>query len=67
MSPNIVRIAIFGTIESGWGRFFRAPSWSQRSAWKREGKRVVFTNGCYDLLHPVTSACSKARARSATC
>lgn len=24
----------------------------QRSEWKRAGKRVVFTNGCYDLLHP---------------
>ncbi len=24
----------------------------QRAVWKREGKRVVFTNGCYDLLHP---------------
>ena len=23
-----------------------------RAAWKREGKTVVFTNGCYDLLHP---------------
>jgi D-glycero-beta-D-manno-heptose 1-phosphate adenylyltransferase len=23
-----------------------------RSIWKRDGKRVVFTNGCYDLLHP---------------
>ena len=23
-----------------------------RAAWKCEGKRVVFTNGCYDLLHP---------------
>ncbi len=20
--------------------------------WRREGKRVVFTNGCFDLLHP---------------
>ncbi len=20
--------------------------------WKREGKRIVFTNGCFDLLHP---------------
>lgn len=20
--------------------------------WKREGRRVVFTNGCFDLLHP---------------
>ena len=24
----------------------------QRAQWKREGRRVVFTNGCYDLLHP---------------
>jgi len=24
----------------------------QRAIWKKEGKRVVFTNGCYDLLHP---------------
>jgi rfaE bifunctional protein nucleotidyltransferase chain/domain len=23
-----------------------------RAAWKQEGKRVVFTNGCYDILHP---------------
>lgn len=25
---------------------------SQRQHWKAEGKTVVFTNGCYDLLHP---------------
>lgn len=24
----------------------------QRAQWKREGKKVVFTNGCYDILHP---------------
>jgi len=24
----------------------------QRAVWKREGKTVVLTNGCYDLLHP---------------
>jgi rfaE bifunctional protein nucleotidyltransferase chain/domain len=24
----------------------------QRRQWKIEGKTVVFTNGCYDLLHP---------------
>lgn len=24
----------------------------ERQKWKREGKRVIFTNGCYDLLHP---------------
>ena len=23
-----------------------------RAQWKAEGKKVVFTNGCYDLLHP---------------
>ena len=23
-----------------------------RAAWKRDGKKVVFTNGCYDVLHP---------------
>jgi D-beta-D-heptose 7-phosphate kinase/D-beta-D-heptose 1-phosphate adenosyltransferase len=23
-----------------------------RAEWKRDGQRVVFTNGCYDLLHP---------------
>jgi rfaE bifunctional protein nucleotidyltransferase chain/domain len=23
-----------------------------RRNWKKQGKRVVFTNGCYDLLHP---------------
>jgi D-glycero-beta-D-manno-heptose 1-phosphate adenylyltransferase len=24
----------------------------RRRTWKAEGKSVVFTNGCYDLLHP---------------
>jgi len=24
----------------------------QRAQWRRQGKRVVFTNGCYDILHP---------------
>jgi rfaE bifunctional protein nucleotidyltransferase chain/domain len=24
----------------------------QRAEWKESGKTVVFTNGCYDLLHP---------------
>lgn len=23
-----------------------------RAEWKRAGRKVVFTNGCYDLLHP---------------
>ena len=25
---------------------------SARAKWKRAGKKVVFTNGCYDVLHP---------------
>jgi len=25
---------------------------AQRRAWKQSGQTVVFTNGCYDLLHP---------------
>ena len=35
------------------GRFYtREQLISARAEWKREGKIVVFTNGCYDLLHP---------------
>jgi D-glycero-beta-D-manno-heptose 1-phosphate adenylyltransferase len=35
------------------GRFYSRPELvAQRARWKREGRRVVFTNGCYDLLHP---------------
>jgi rfaE bifunctional protein nucleotidyltransferase chain/domain len=25
---------------------------AQRAHWKQQGRRVVFTNGCYDILHP---------------
>lgn len=32
--------------------YSRAELVEQRARWKREGKTVVFTNGCYDLLHP---------------
>ena len=39
-----------------WGSvgpyYSRAELVAQRALWKREGKTVVFTNGCYDLLHP---------------
>jgi D-beta-D-heptose 7-phosphate kinase/D-beta-D-heptose 1-phosphate adenosyltransferase len=24
----------------------------EREQWRREGRKVVFTNGCYDILHP---------------
>jgi rfaE bifunctional protein nucleotidyltransferase chain/domain len=32
--------------------YSRAELVEQRALWKRRGKTVVFTNGCYDLLHP---------------
>ena len=32
--------------------FNRADLVEQRALWKAQGKVVVFTNGCYDLLHP---------------
>ncbi len=35
------------------GRFYtREELVAARAAWKRQGKTVVFTNGCYDILHP---------------
>jgi rfaE bifunctional protein nucleotidyltransferase chain/domain len=32
--------------------FSRAELLEQRARWRAEGKTVVFTNGCFDLLHP---------------
>jgi len=35
------------------GQFYtRGELVAARAGWKREGKVVVFTNGCYDILHP---------------
>jgi rfaE bifunctional protein nucleotidyltransferase chain/domain len=35
------------------GRFYtREELVAVRGEWKRAGKTVVFTNGCYDVLHP---------------
>ena len=34
------------------GLLSRSELVAQREKWRREGKRVVFTNGCFDLLHP---------------
>ncbi len=35
------------------GRLYeRAELIAERRQWKQQGKTVVFTNGCYDLLHP---------------
>jgi D-beta-D-heptose 7-phosphate kinase/D-beta-D-heptose 1-phosphate adenosyltransferase len=32
--------------------YSRADLLEQRGRWRAEGKSVVFTNGCFDLLHP---------------
>jgi rfaE bifunctional protein nucleotidyltransferase chain/domain len=32
--------------------YTRSELLAQRRAWKSECKKVVFTNGCYDILHP---------------
>src|ERR1700751_4678235 len=32
--------------------YSRAELVRARGQWRREGKKVVFTNGCYDVLHP---------------
>jgi rfaE bifunctional protein nucleotidyltransferase chain/domain len=38
---------------AGMSRFYTRPELiAQRARWKSEGKKVVFTNGCYDILHP---------------
>ncbi len=35
------------------GIFYDRPALVQaRAEWRRDGKTVVFTNGCYDILHP---------------
>lgn len=35
------------------GVFYERPDLVQaREKWRTEGKTVVFTNGCYDILHP---------------
>jgi len=35
------------------GIFYERPALLQaRAEWRRAGKTVVFTNGCYDILHP---------------
>jgi len=40
------------TLKSVAQFYSRAELLEQRQRWKHEGKTVVFTNGCYDLLHP---------------
>ena len=44
----------------------RATLGQRVEAWRREGKRIVFTNGCFDVLHAGHVAISPSRARAAT-
>jgi D-glycero-beta-D-manno-heptose 1-phosphate adenylyltransferase len=40
-------------LPNNMSRFYRRDELVQaRQEWRRQGKRVVFTNGCYDILHP---------------
>ncbi len=40
-------------IVSGMSKLYtRAELIARRQLWKSTGKKVVFTNGCYDILHP---------------
>jgi len=42
-----------GTVVGKMGVFYSREKLVQaRQDWKRAGKTVVFTNGCYDILHP---------------
>ncbi len=42
-----------GKTMKGMGQFYtREALAAARAVWKAEGRAVVFTNGCYDILHP---------------
>ncbi len=40
------------TLKTVEGVYGRPELLRQRALWREQGMRVVFTNGCYDLLHP---------------
>ena len=51
MSPSI--IGTIGLIKQKMGVFYtREDLVRARQHWKKATKKVVFTNGCYDILHP---------------
>src|SRR5215471_391777 len=50
---NSIRSKTAGYTRNQMGIFYSRPELiAARAEWKRAGKIVVFTNGCYDLLHP---------------
>lgn len=47
------QLSPFVTLREAMHKLYTRPELiRQRAQWRQEGKRVVFTNGCYDLLHP---------------
>jgi D-glycero-beta-D-manno-heptose 1-phosphate adenylyltransferase len=51
--PGYPAVAINRKIEESMGRLFtRDTLLAQRERWRADGKTVVLTNGCYDILHP---------------
>ena len=46
LSPHVAKLRTVGSL------FSRPGLVRQREKWRNEAKSVVFTNGCYDLLHP---------------
>jgi len=45
-------VAATGTLKAVGSFYSRAELVRERALWRAQAKRVVFTNGCYDLLHP---------------
>jgi rfaE bifunctional protein nucleotidyltransferase chain/domain len=45
--------SLYRKMKAEMARFYeRDQLLQQRQEWRSEGKKVVFTNGCYDILHP---------------
>lgn len=40
------------TLKAVGSLYSRAELLRRRALWREQGRRVVFTNGCYDLVHP---------------
>ena len=52
MTPGIGFRLRLDTLEALGRLYSRDEVLEQRSLWRGEGKCVVFSNGCFDLLHP---------------
>jgi rfaE bifunctional protein nucleotidyltransferase chain/domain len=50
--PGVAQACTAAKLKPVGSFYTRAELVEQRRRWKLAGKTVVFTNGCYDLLHP---------------